>query len=225
MPPEPIPIIAWTIWKPVPCASCHGCRNAKKRARRYGSNQIATVPSAPAIASAAPSTRAGVPATSSIAGEHHASARSPCRGRARASAAAQKTPASAPTGRHSSRRSRGAGCRARYAAAQIASASFASSDGWKTAGPSEIQRRAPLTGGPDHEHRGEQAERDEHEHRRERAQPPVVPALRDHHQHDPERRVDALALRGSSSGRCRRPPPTRRSRCRPSRARTRPAPA
>ncbi len=53
MPPEPMPIIAWTIWKPVPCASCHGWRNAKKRARRYGSSQIAIVPSAPAIAIAA----------------------------------------------------------------------------------------------------------------------------------------------------------------------------
>jgi hypothetical protein len=27
-------------------------------------------------------------------------------------------------------------------------ASFASSDGWNAAGPSEIQRRAPLIGGP-----------------------------------------------------------------------------
>ena len=54
----------------------------------------------------------------------------------------------APSGRHSSLRVRGAFRRERYAAAQIASASFASSDGWKTAGPNEIQRRAPLIGGP-----------------------------------------------------------------------------
>ena len=47
---------------------------------------------------------------------------------------------------------------------------------------------------PDHEHRDEQAERDEYERRSEQAQPPVVPPLRDHHQADPERRVQALAL-------------------------------
>ena len=60
----------------------------------------------------------------------------------------QKIVASAPTGRQSSRRSRGAGFRERYDAAQIARASFASSEGWKTAGPNEIQRRAPLIAGP-----------------------------------------------------------------------------
>src|SRR5256885_1839035 len=63
MPPEPIPISACTIWKPVPCASCHGWRNAKKRARRYGSSQIAAVPSALATPIPAASAGNGVPAT------------------------------------------------------------------------------------------------------------------------------------------------------------------
>ena len=58
---------------------------------------------------------------------------------------------------------RGGGCRARYAAAQTASASLASSDGWKAAGPSGSQRRAPFTDGPDREHGEQEAERDEHE--------------------------------------------------------------
>ena len=54
--------------------------------------------------------------------------------------------------------------------------------------PRAVDRR------PDHEHGDEQHERDEDEHRRERSQAAVVPALRDHHQHDPERRVDPLPL-------------------------------
>jgi hypothetical protein len=34
MPPEPRPIIAWTIWKPAPWASCQGLMKLKMRARR-----------------------------------------------------------------------------------------------------------------------------------------------------------------------------------------------
>ena len=181
MPPEPIPIIACTIWKPVPCASCHGCRNAKKRARRYGSSQIATVPSAARDRERARrATRAGVPGDEQHARRASPSARSPCPCRARGSAARRRRAASAPTGRHSSRRSRGALAVARgSAAAQIASASFASSDGWKTAGPSEIQRRAPLTGGPITSTAASRPSETSDEHRRERAQPAVVPALRE----------------------------------------------
>ena len=41
--------------------------------------------------------------------------------------------------------------------------------------------------GADREHRDEQRERAEDQHRRECLQPAVVPALRDHHQDDPER--------------------------------------
>ncbi len=60
----------------------------------------------------------------------------------------QKSPTSAPIGRNSSRRLCGGGRRARYAAVQTTSASFASSDGWKAAGPNPIQRRAPLIRSP-----------------------------------------------------------------------------
>src|SRR5437763_454265 len=59
-PPEPSPIMAWTIWKPVPWASCHGWRKLKTRARRYGSIQIAARPRATARLAPAPSVR-GVP--------------------------------------------------------------------------------------------------------------------------------------------------------------------
>ena len=36
IPPEPIPMIAWTVWKPAPCGSCQGSRKLRKRSRRYG---------------------------------------------------------------------------------------------------------------------------------------------------------------------------------------------
>ena len=36
-PPEPIQMVACTIWKPAPCASDHGSRKLNTRARRYGS--------------------------------------------------------------------------------------------------------------------------------------------------------------------------------------------
>ena len=62
-----------------------------------------------------------------------------------ASTSRQKRPTRTPTGRQRSFSVRGAGRFARYAAAQIASAIFASSDGWKVAGPNAIHRRAPLT--------------------------------------------------------------------------------
>jgi hypothetical protein len=47
---------------------------------------------------------------------------------------------------------RGGLCRDRYAAVQTTTASFASSDGWKTSGPTSIQRRAPLIPLADREH-------------------------------------------------------------------------
>ena len=65
-PPEPIPIRAWTVWKPVSCGSDHGSRKLKSRARRYGSIQIAARPPRVAIVVAAASVRPGVPATTSI---------------------------------------------------------------------------------------------------------------------------------------------------------------
>src|SRR5207253_5582815 len=41
-----------TVWKPAPCASPHGLRKLKTRARRYGSSQIATRPAAETIVAA-----------------------------------------------------------------------------------------------------------------------------------------------------------------------------
>ena len=60
-------MVAWTIWKPAPCASLHGFRKLKKRARRYGSDQIASVPNPTASTRAATSKRRGTPATRKIA--------------------------------------------------------------------------------------------------------------------------------------------------------------
>ena len=60
---------------------------------------------------------------------------------------AQKSVVTIPIGLHSSPSVRGAPLRARYAAAQMSSAIFASSDGWNDAGPASSQRRAPLISG------------------------------------------------------------------------------
>ena len=57
----------------------------------------------------------------------------------------QKASRRMPIGRHMFASVRGAGRLERWAAAHTASASFASSEGWNVAGPSSIQRRAPLT--------------------------------------------------------------------------------
>ena len=59
-----------------------------------------------------------------------------------------KSPAVRPIGLASSFSVRGAGRRARYAAAQIARLSFASSEGWKLSEPTPSQRRAPFTSWP-----------------------------------------------------------------------------
>ena len=65
-----------------------------------------------------------------------------------ASTSTQKSVESMPIGFQSSRRVSGGRRRVRYDAAQIASASFASSDGWKTIGPKVSHRRAPFTAWP-----------------------------------------------------------------------------
>ena len=60
---------------------------------------------------------------------------------------AAKRQVTMPTGFQSSPSVRGAPLREKYAAAQMSSASFASSDGWNVSGPAVSQRRAPLIGG------------------------------------------------------------------------------
>src|SRR6476469_8147198 len=71
----------------------------------------------------------------------------PRSGSTRTSAAKRRT--RNPSGRASSDRVRGGLCRDRYAAVQTTTASFASSDGWKTSGPTSIQRETR----DDHEQR------------------------------------------------------------------------
>ncbi len=87
----------------------------------------------------------GVPETSSTAATITASVIAvPRSGSSRMSK--EKSASSAPTGRHRSASVCGGCLFARCAAIQTTTASLASSDGWKTAGPKLIQRRAPLIG-------------------------------------------------------------------------------
>ena len=103
----------------------------------------------------------GVPATSSIAPSISKSAIAVPRSGSASEQHARRRPRAARSGARAAGACAAAGGARGSAAAQTASASFASSDGWKTAGPIEIQRRAPLTARPDHEHGGEQGERDD----------------------------------------------------------------
>ncbi len=144
MPPEPRLICACTFWRPAPSGSFHGSRKVKRRARRYGDDQAAIVPRPATVANARASVGSGVPATSSIAPTMTTIVITVPRSGS-TSTSTQKRPTSSPIGRARSFGVRGAGVRARYAAHQTTSASFASSDGWNVAGPKPIQRRAPFT--------------------------------------------------------------------------------
>src|ERR671922_119351 len=147
IPPEPRPSIAWTVWYPVPCGSSQGLRKLSSRARRYGSNHAAARTRATPTPPAEASRRAGAPDTTSTPPSITATVIAvPRSGSARKRP--QKAAVTRPTGLISSPSVRGVGCRERYAATQIRSASFASSDGWKTAGPISSQRLAPLTVAP-----------------------------------------------------------------------------
>ena len=177
----------------MPCASCHGWRNAKKRARRYGSNQIAD-----GAGRAGDRQRGAEDARRRAGDDEHA-------------------------GEHHEQRDRGPHVgleHQQYAEerceradrlpelAQVARSGLAGEVAGRPDRERQLRelrrledRRAEgdpaaraVDRRPDHEHGSEQAERCEHEHRREQAQPAVVPALRDDHQDDPERRVDPLAL-------------------------------
>ena len=168
--PSPGRSCACTIWKPAPCASSHGLRKLSRRSRRYGSNQIATAPSAIVIPAAEPSTRPGTPLTSSSA---EAVTKSeivvPRSGSTRISGA-EDARARSPNGFTSSDSVCGGFRRDRYAAPQIANASFASSDGWNVNGPTPSHRRAPFTGSATHEHGDAEHEGRDEERRRERAE-------------------------------------------------------
>src|SRR5919108_591960 len=147
IPPEPRPSIAWTVWYPVPCGSSQGLRKLSSRARRYGSTHAAARTRATPTPPAEASRRAGAPDTTSTPPSITATVIAvPRSGSARKRP--QKAAVTRPTGLISSPSVRGVGCRERYAATQIRSASFASSDGWKTAGPISSQRLAPLTVAP-----------------------------------------------------------------------------
>src|SRR5215211_1486882 len=89
-------------------------------------------------------TRSGVPATTSIAPTITVSAIAvPRSGSARSRAPVNAT--TSPIGRRSSPTDRGVPRRTSVAASHIATASFASSDGWKPNAPSGSHRRAPFT--------------------------------------------------------------------------------
>ena len=105
---------------------------------------------------------------------------------------AQKTPTTSPIGLKSSPSVRGAGWRDRYAASQMTSASFASSDGWKTAGPTWSQRLAPLTVVADREHGEEEAEAADEQRRGEGSQASVARPAEEHQQDEADQRVEAL---------------------------------
>ena len=180
-------MIACSVWKPAPCASCHGSRKLNSRARRYGSNQIA--------ASRARTRRAA-------GGEHpqrharHDENRGeddPDRDHGPEVGLEQDQPAKSPVvipiGRASSFSVCGAGRRARYAAAQIARLSLASSEGWKASEPTPSQRRAPFTCSPTTSTASAEREARQHRGRREVAERPVIdPRPQDHQQHDPDPR-------------------------------------
>ena len=127
--------------------------------------------------SAAASVRPGTPATTSIPPIISSSAIVVPRSGSTTIRAAKRQ-VTMPTGFQSSPSVRGAPLRARYAAAQMSSASFASSDGWNVSGPAVSQRLAPLISRRDDEHRQAEPERGQQERRREVPQPPVVEAGR-----------------------------------------------
>ena len=93
-----------------------------------------------------------------------------------------------PSGFISSPIVRGVGRRASSAQAQMQTAIFASSEGCTLIGPRRNQRRAPLIGGRDDEHRDAQRERADEQDRRERAQPVVVERATQHEHDSPRRR-------------------------------------
>ena len=94
----------------------------------------------------------------------------------------------------------GASRRARYAKAKRLSASLASSDGWKLAGPTMNHARA-VDLRPQHEHGGAEHERRGEEGRRDVAEPVVVESRRDRHQDEADECVHGLALEVAPSDR------------------------
>ena len=158
--PSPCPIIAWTVWNPAPCASCHGLRKLKKRARRYGSMPDRGEAERERRSRCATSEHAQLrPGDEQDRDDHHHDRDRRAEVGLEDDQRGERRRRAARSGASSSFSVRGGLRRARYEATQTASASFASSDGWKPAGPSEIQRRAPFTPRADHEHGGAEPER------------------------------------------------------------------
>ena len=179
--PEPIPIS--------PAGSGSRCPRVPPRVQECEEPRAAVwlhpdrdVPSAAAIPIAAASTRAGVPATTSIAAsisierDRRPEVRLEDQQQREDTGERTDRPPELPEGRAARLALR------EYAAAQIASASFANSDGWNDGRAERDPAARAVDGGPITSTADEQTERDEDEGRRERAQPPVVPPLRDHHQ-------------------------------------------
>ncbi len=146
IPPEPIPMIAWTFWKPAPCASFHGSRKLKSRSRRYGSIQIASRPAPRASVVASANSRTGTPETRRIPAIITKSAIVVPRSGS-ITIRPPKRATTIPTGLRSSPSVLGVGRRERTAQAQTSTASFAISAGWMLIGPTRNQRCAPLIDG------------------------------------------------------------------------------
>ena len=107
---------------------------------------------------------------------------------------AAKRQVSIPIGFQSSASVRGAPFPARYAAAQISNATFASSDGWNVNGPAVSQRFAPLISGAITSTAVQSPSAASTSGGARSAQPPVVEAGEEEHQGDAGESVDPLAL-------------------------------
>ena len=207
IPPDPRLICACTFWSPAPSGSFHGSRNVSSRARRYGDDQAASVPSATTIAGRRDErSAAACRTTSSIAATMTTIVIAVPRSGS-TSTSRQKSPTRAPIGRNSSFSVCGGGRRARYAAVQTTSASFASSDGWNASGAESDPAARAVDPLADHEHGDAEAECGDDQHRRERAQLAEVASRGD----DEERRRRSArrrpAVRDSRSDfRCRARP-------------------
>ena len=148
MPPEPIPIIACMIWKPASLRVVPGVEEREEAGAPVGLD-----PDRERADGARDQDRKGEQARGGARDEKHGAEHEDQGDRGAEIGLGEEKQGDtgrrgAPTGRASCLSVRGAGRRERYAATHTASASLASSEGWNTAGPTAIHRRAPLTAGP-----------------------------------------------------------------------------
>ena len=192
-PPEPIPIIACTVWKPAFWGSDHGSRKLKTRARRYGSIQMEAMPAVRASVVAPARTRPGTPATTRIPSIINISAIVVPRSGSTTISAAKRQVTMPDRLPELSERPR------RSVSGEVRGRPDQQSDlGQLRRLERERPRGEPALGavdlGSDHEHRETESERHEHERRREESQPAMVEAGEEEHQRDTGERIDPLAF-------------------------------